>query len=167
MIEIKAATAKDAKLIEKIAAPIWRQHYQPIIGLEQVEYMLNKFQSEAAISEQIAGNANYFIVYNNNQPAGYFSLIEKESSLFISKFYLDLNSRGQGIAHQMLSKINQIAFDTGIHQLELTVNKFNPAYQAYLKLGFKNIRSVQVDIGEGYIMDDYVMIKTLEVMTST
>jgi len=162
MIEIKAATVENAKQIEQIAAPIWREHYEPIIGLAQVEYMLTKFQSEKAISAQMNVGASYFMVYKSAQPIGYFSLIEKSESLFISKFYLDSSHRGQGIAHLMLARIYEIALGSNFDQLELTVNKFNSAYKAYLKLGFENIRSVQVDIGKGYIMDDYVMRKTID-----
>jgi diamine N-acetyltransferase len=161
MIQIRAAIKEDAKQLEQIANVIWREHYEPIIGLKQVEYMLDKFQSEKAISEQIEDGVGYFIVSKSDQPIGYFSIIEREKSLFISKFYLESNNRGQGIAHLMLSKVYQLALDSNISQLDLTVNKYNPAYNAYLKLGFENIDSVQVDIGGGYIMDDYVMIKKI------
>jgi GNAT superfamily N-acetyltransferase len=161
MIEIKAATVKDALLLEQLAAVIWKEHYQPIIGLAQVEYMLNKFQSHKAITEQMNTNVSYFIVFKLSRPIGYFSLIEKKKSLFISKFYLESLHRGQGIAHIMLTRIYQFAASLNITQVELTVNKYNPAYHAYLKLGFENIDSVEMDIGGGYIMDDYVMRKNI------
>jgi GNAT superfamily N-acetyltransferase len=161
MIVIKTITTEGAKLLESIARPIWEQHYTPIIGAEQVEYMLNKFQSEAAIKTQFEQGFDYFIVYCKDVPAGYMGIQIKEDSLFISKFYLNIAFRGQGIAHHMLARLHQLAHTKGLKQLELTVNKYNPAYEVYLKMGFKNIDSVVIDIGNGYIMDDYRLVKSL------
>ena len=40
--------------VVELAKEIWTEHYVPIIGIEQVEYMLAKSQSFDAISNQIA-----------------------------------------------------------------------------------------------------------------
>lgn len=162
MIEISSANQTDCQQIEKIAKPIWEQHYTPIIGSQQVEYMLNKFQSATAVQSQMEQGYEYFIVYYESEPAGYMAVEAREKSLFISKFYLSLNYRGKGVAKVMLNKVIQLAEQKGLKQLELTVNKYNPAYQVYLKLGFINQESIQIDIGNGYIMDDYRMLKYLE-----
>jgi len=161
MIKITSATTKEAALIEEIAAPIWQEHYTPIIGSDQVEYMLRKFQSAAAIKAQMTAGYHYLIVYCDNQPAGYMAVEKRDRSLFISKFYLNANFRGRGIARNMLAKIDELAQKENCQQLELTVNKFNPAYDIYLKLGFENVEAIQIDIGNGYIMDDYRMVKNL------
>lgn len=161
MTEIIQATPADATTIEKIAKPIWMEHYTPIIGAEQVEYMLKKFQSKEAIRAQINDGYWYYIVKHQQIFAGYLALQKRQSSLFISKFYLNTDFRGQGIAKDMLSHIEQVAQEQSCASLELTVNKFNPAYDIYLKLGFENIESIQIDIGAGYIMDDYRMRKSL------
>ncbi|TQV86626.1 GNAT family N-acetyltransferase [Aliikangiella coralliicola] len=161
MVEIKLATTDDASLLEKVARPIWQEHYEPIIGLEQVEYMLDKFQSREVITEQIEQGFEYFIVSHDKAPVGYMSVEKREKSLFISKFYLNSSVRGKGIGKVMLNKVHQLAKEKECNQLELTVNKYNPAYQIYLKLGFENRESIQIDIGSGFIMDDYRMIKPI------
>jgi len=161
MMKIILATPADAKLLESLAYPIWRQHYTPIIGAQQVEYMLAKFQSSEAIKLQMSQGIDYYIVSQGDKNAGYYSLDYKSGHLFISKFYLGVQFRGQGIAHAMLKEIEKEASKKEISQLKLTVNKYNPAYQAYLKLGFKNTKSIVVDIGQGFIMDDFVMVKKI------
>ncbi|TQV75416.1 GNAT family N-acetyltransferase [Aliikangiella marina] len=161
MTEFKIATAADAKLIEALAAPIWREHYTPIIGSEQVEYMLNKFQNEKAVKDQIAAGYLYTIVIVDKEHAGYIAVEIRDNKLFLSKFYLHADYRGKGIARDMLDFVDQSAKDNNCHQIELTVNKYNPAYEIYLKLGFENVESIVMDIGNGYVMDDYRMIKNI------
>jgi diamine N-acetyltransferase len=162
MLKFKQATIADAEKIAKLAAPIWQEHYTPIIGAEQVAYMLEKFQSAMAIKQQIESGMDYVIALSKNRPVGYMATEKRRNSLFISKFYLSSKFRGKGYGRQMLDKLQQIAGSKQCQQLELTVNKFNPAYQVYLNLGFENVESIQFDIGNGFIMDDYRMLKPLE-----
>ena len=148
--------------IVNIARPIWHKHYDPIIGVQQVNYMLDKFQSERAIKSQLAEGYLYFQVSNLAEVVGYFSIqISDEVDLFISKFYLSEKTRGKGFGKAMLSFIENFAKKNGCKQIKLTVNKYNPAYQIYLKLGFVKYDSAQFDIGGGYIMDDYLMSKAI------
>jgi len=161
MTEFRIATTADGQLIEEIAAPIWREHYTPIIGSEQVEYMLNKFQSESAVIEQIENGYTYTLVTVDGNYAGYISTEYRDDTLFLSKFYLSADYRGRGIARDMLNHVDQLAAEKNCHQIELTVNKYNSAYQIYLKLGFETIESIVMDIGGGYVMDDYRMVKKL------
>jgi len=148
--------------IANIAIPIWHQHYDPIIGVQQVNYMLDKFQSEQAIESQLAEGYLYFQVSDSAEVVGYFSIrISDEVDLFISKFYLLEKTRGKGFGKAMLSFIEYFAKENGCKQIKLTVNRYNPAYKIYLKLGFIKYDSAQFDIGGGYIMDDYLMSKAI------
>ena len=148
--------------IVNIAKPIWHQHYDPIIGVQQVNYMLDKFQSVQAMETQLTEGYRYFEVLDEEETVGYFSLqIRNKTHLFISKFYLLEKTRGQGFGTAMLIFIENYAKKNNCQQLKLTVNRHNPAYQIYLKLGFVVYDSAQVDIGSGYIMDDYLMSKNI------
>ena len=143
-----------------LAKPIWHEHYTPIIGEQQVNYMLEKFQSREAIQSQLEEGYQYFQVTEQTQLVGYFSIQFRENaSLFISKFYLSKQARGKGFGKQMLSFVEQLAISNKCRTIDLTVNKYNPAYQVYLKLGFINQGAAEFDIGNGYIMDDYLMSK--------
>lgn len=161
MIRFKTADVEDAALLKDLAHRIWWQFYPPIIGDEQVAYMLEKFSGQAYIEQQIKSGFTYFIVYDEDEAVGYIGVEDQSPSLFVSKFYLDESKRGQGIAHKMLARVTEEAKSRGHCQIELTVNKYNPSYEVYLKLGFENVESLVMDIGNGFVMDDYRMVKTL------
>ncbi|MDH5432463.1 MAG: GNAT family N-acetyltransferase [Gammaproteobacteria bacterium] len=161
MLKIIPAKTSDSNHIAEIAKPIWREHYTPIIGADQVEYMLKNFQSQLAVEKQMNEGYSYFIIQFDNSTAGYMSVQQRENTLFLSKFYLSNLYRGQGLARKMLDYIEALGCQLGCEIIELTVNKYNPAYHIYLKMGFVSIESIQIDIGEGYIMDDYRMQKVL------
>ena len=162
-IEIKiASTDRDLVIIEKLADTIWREHYIPIIGLEQVEYMLHKYQSVKSMKNQLKENVYYYLIKYNQKPVGYLSFCKEKNTLFLSKIYLLNNLRGKKIGKKALSFIENQARFLKLPRIYLTVNKYNlNAIQAYDKLGFKNIKSLVTDIGHGFVMDDFMMEKTL------
>ncbi|MGX5173410.1 GNAT family N-acetyltransferase [Aliikangiella sp. IMCC44653] len=161
MLKIEKARPQDSARIAMLAKPIWQEHYTPIIGAKQVNYMLEKFQSEEAIAAQINQNFAYYLVSYENQAAGYFATQKRDAHLFISKFYLLSVFRGLGLGKKMMRYVENLAQQQDCSHLELTVNKFNPAYQIYLKLNFVVKEAIQIDIGNGFIMDDYRMLKSL------
>jgi len=161
MIGIKSAKIKtDFELIETLASQIWRQHYPNIIGLEQVEYMLAKFNSVKAIEEQIdLGVQFYYLTYNKN-PVGYMAIKPEDDFLFLSKLYVAETFRGKGVGRVALNFINEQAKKQHLLGIRLKVNKYNTtSITAYQKLGFKNVKASVTDIGNGFIMDDFEMEK--------
>lgn len=161
-ITIEPVTNDTIPNIVALAKIIWNEHYHSIISVAQIDYMLAKYQSHSAITQQITEGYEYFQVSQNKQIIGYFSTqLRNQKILFISKFYLHKNTRGQGIGKKMLEFIDELAVNNNCEKLELTVNKENPAYQVYLKLGFVNQAKIKFDIGGGFIMDDYVMSKRI------
>lgn len=157
---------KDSDLIKtvaKLAAEIWTEHYTPIIGKDQVEYMLEKFQSQAAITEQINQGCQYFLIKDNRDFAGYFAIQPKQDELFLSKFYVKPSCQGRGLGRKSLNFIEEIALEKGFTKITLTVNKHNTkSIKIYEKLGFKNAGPLTTDIGNGFVMDDYKLKKILE-----
>ncbi|MBT8327698.1 MAG: GNAT family N-acetyltransferase [Bacteroidia bacterium] len=144
-----------------LADQIWSQHYTPIIGKEQVRYMLDKFQSQLAIQEQISEGTQYFIL-TSEHPVGYCSYRKEEASLFLSKIYLLLSQRGKGYGTLLMNFIKNKAREASCNQIRLTVNKYNTdSITAYQRMGFYTNRKVVFDIGNGFIMDDYELILEL------
>ena len=74
--------------IAELADMIWREHYIPIIGLEQVDYMMKNYQSAEAMYSQFIDGYHYFMIYYNDQFVGYISIKKEEESLFLSKIYI-------------------------------------------------------------------------------
>ena len=158
----KVSSALEIAQVAKLAAEIWTEHYTPFLAKGQVPYMLEKFQSEKAITEQITGRHHYFLICAEEIAVGYFDFIFNKDSVLISKIYVQKVERGKGFAKAALNFMSERAQEMGLEKLRLTVNKFNTlAIQSYEKGGFKNVESVVVDIGGSYYMDDFVFEKKL------
>ena len=152
-------TAEDIAIIARLAREIWYEHYVPLIGRAQVDYMVDKFQSTTAIREQIAAGYEYYWVREANEAVGYLGLQPQPECLFVSKFYLLARVRGTGLGRVAIEFIERRSREHGLSRLALTVHKHNPSLQVYLRLGFENCGSVITEIGNGYVMDDYRMEK--------
>ena len=158
----KVKSLSQIEVVESLAREIWTEHYTPIIGEKQVAYMLEKFQSQQAIASQIDGGYEYFIITEVNKSIGYLSIIPKVNELFLSKIYIKSTERGRGYARQAIQFIEGLDKDKGLSKIALTVNKNNlDTIKVYEKIGFKNIGSIVQDIGGGFVMDDYEMVKNI------
>ncbi len=156
-------STKDLHLLADTAQGIWREYFPGIITDEQIEYMIGKFQSFDAMSEQIhAFGYRYFFVAEEENILGYIGVHEEEKALFLSKLYLKKEYRGRGYFSGMLAFCENLAREKSLSSLYLTVNRGNShSVQVYEAKGFRTIREQVADIGAGYVMDDYVMEKKL------
>lgn len=152
----------EIEVVVNLANEIWNEHFTPIIGKAQVDYMLEKFQSRKAISEQIENGFLYYLVRINKNSIGYIGIYPKQDELFLSKIYIRSSKRGKGYGRKAIQFLEKLAQEKGLRKITLTVNKNNTdTIKTYEKLGFKNVGSVVQDIGNGFIMDDYGMEKTI------
>lgn len=151
--------------VEALGKTIWTQHYTPIIGEDQVRYMLNKFQSIDAITNQLNEGYRYYLIQNNNISIGYISVQKREDSLFLSKFYILDTERGKGFGKKAMQYLISLGQELDCESISLTVNKYNKnSIEAYKSFGFTISEAVVFDIGEGYVMDDYRMEKSLNLL---
>ena len=160
----------DISKLAHMAKEIWEEHYTPIIGKDQVNYMVEKFQSESAIIQQIKDDYSYFIITRNKQPIGYLCFIKKNkiNSLFLSKIYLKKPFRRMGCGRKMIQFVIQQASKLKCQSITLTVNKYNKnTILAYQKLGFIQKRELVIDIGNGFVMDDFEMSYDLNSNSTT
>ncbi|MEZ5911557.1 MAG: GNAT family N-acetyltransferase [Paracoccaceae bacterium] len=155
----KARPGGDADRIARLARVIWVDHYTPIIGADQVDYMLATLHSPDAIAREIASGAfNYYIVSDGEADLGYLSYKLEDKELFLSKIYLLPSARGRGLGKAALAFLRSRATEKGLRSIRLTVNKMNSGtIRAYEAIGFTTTRAVKADIGNGYFMDDFIM----------
>lgn len=161
MTEIKRVE-DDRQLAEvaELAEKIWHECFTEIITEGQIDYMVEKYQSFSAMKRQIGEQGYYYLaVYDDGGLCGYIGLKpENDSRMFLSKLYLEKNRRGKGTASEMLGRVFEESRSIGKKSVYLTVNKHNHhAIEVYRKKGFETVDSVVTDIGNGYVMDDYVM----------
>lgn len=152
-------TDNEIQNVAILANEIWHQHFIPIIGEAQVEYMVEKFQSYPAISKQINENGyEYFRIYLDDIFAGYTGVHEENDALFLSKLYIKQDCRGHKLASHAFNFLIELCKQRGLEKIWLTCNKYNADTLAiYDHLGFKITDEQVADIGNGFVMDDYIL----------
>ena len=158
-------TPEQVEQLAELAGTIWRAYWPALIGAAQTEYMIEQFQSLSAIRRDMAEHAyEYWFVRaaDDGRIVGYTGgHVEPETHrFFISKIYLLAAERGRHFASAVVSFYEDLCRTRGLRAMYLTVNKGNElGIRAYTGTGFTTIDAVQTDIGEGFIMDDYIMEK--------
>ncbi len=145
--------------VAELAEKIWHECFVDIITVGQIDYMVEKYQSLNAMTEQVENQKyTYFAVREDGELCGYIGVKpESDDRFFLSKLYLRKDKRGRGIARLMLDRVFEEAGSLGKKSVYLTVNKHNDhAIDVYKAVGFKIIDEAVTDIGNGYVMDDYI-----------
>jgi len=154
----------DIAAVAALADVIWHEHFIPIIGEPQVDYMLEKFQSPPAITSQLESGSEYYLALVDDQPAGYVGLIPDQPAgrMMISKLYVKRETRGIGLGTRLIEFVENLCAGKSIGTIWLTVNRFNHGPVAwYQHNGFVVTDEVRKDIGQGFFMDDFIMQKNL------
>lgn len=160
----KVEKEKQLLTLAALADAIWHEYFPGIITVEQVDYMVRKFQSYEAMCRQINEGYIYYLLVLNGKIAGYTGIHpEEDERLFLSKLYLKKEYRGQGLASEAFEFLEQFCKDHGLGSIWLTVNRYNEhSILVYEKKGFVKVRTQAADIGNGFVMDDYIMEKRVE-----
>lgn len=159
---MRVETDDEIAAVVRVAREVWREHYAAIVGLAQVDYMLDKFQSAAAIRDQLDHGFDYYRIVADGVDAGYVAFVPdaEPGVLFLSKIYVASACRGRGLGAQALALVEASCRERGCRVIRLTVNRHNgTAIAWYASKGFVNVRALVQDIGGGFVMDDFVMEK--------
>jgi ribosomal protein S18 acetylase RimI-like enzyme len=163
-IAIRFAGTDDINIIGFLAQQIWPSTYKKILSEEQLNYMMNLFYSPGSLQEQMIDKKHSFlIVEENEEPIGFasYSTIDEPGIYKIHKIYVLPDQQGKGLGKLVINFIIDNIKESGARALQLNVNRYNKAKFFYEKLGFEVIREEDVDIGNNYFMNDYVMEKKL------
>jgi ribosomal protein S18 acetylase RimI-like enzyme len=162
---IEPLAADDVERLVALAREIWYAHYPAIISTAQIEYMLEEryhadvvraelkhdgvWWDKLTVGGKLAGFASYF-------------LTGIPGEMKLDKLYVHPRLQRRGYGGQMIARAGEVARFRGCSRLVLAVNKNNrSAISAYLKHGFRVGDAVVKDIGGGFVMDDYIMVKPL------
>jgi GNAT superfamily N-acetyltransferase len=156
-VKLKEASLSDIPSIAALAKNIWNQHYPEVIGQEQVNYMLGIMYTAEALKQQMEQKKHrFFLIENDGKEVGFISVNEvSKGDWFLNKFYIDQRISAKGIGTSTFHKILELISPK---KITLTVNRGNyKTVNFYFKLGFKIEKTAVFDIGNGYVMDDFVM----------
>jgi diamine N-acetyltransferase len=158
-VHITKAEEKDIKPISDLAKIIWNQHYPEIITREQIDYMLNKMYSAESLKEQMEKQHHeFFIISRDEKEIGFVSVSKSDGngSYFLHKFYILQDKAATGVGTEAFHKLLKQLHPT---EIKLTVNRQNyRSINFYFKNGFKIERVADFDIGNGFVMNDFVMV---------
>lgn len=141
-----------------LADEIWHEFFPSVLTAEQIDYMVEKFQSARAMKEQMASEGyKYFLLLNGGTRVGYTAIKhDTDGRLFLSKLYIKKEHRGNGYATEVFEFLKRYCRENGLNAVWLTVNKHNDtAISVYENRGFCKFGEGVTDIGNGFVMDDF------------
>lgn len=159
-LRLRMAGEADLGLIGQLATRIWNEHYTPIIGSAQVTYMLQLMYSESSLREQMTvKHHSFWLLETAEGVMGFISLHEQQpGDWFLNKFYILREKAGRGLGSTVLKEIHELLQP---RKITLTVNRQNhKSINFYFKNGFTIDQVADFDIGQGYVMNDFVMVWT-------
>ena len=157
---ITKATIKDIHLIQDLAQKSWRSHYPGIISHEQIDFMLDLMYSEEEITRQFNNpNYHYYLLGNEKNFYGImgFENHYEQKTTKLHRIYITEEGKGKGLGKEAIQLLKNQIIEVGDQRIILAVNKQNPSYHFYLSQGFKVYEEGVFDIGNGFVMDDYLM----------
>jgi GNAT superfamily N-acetyltransferase len=161
MISLRKAKESDLPVIQAIGTAVYGPTYVPILGQVQVDYMLDKFYSIASLTQQlmeghifliaeVAGKDVAFVSYSTFDEKGY-------PAVKLHKLYVLPEAHGLGIGKFLVHEVRDKALGLGAKGLILNVNRYNKALSFYERAGFKIKETVDIEIGNGFFMNDYIL----------
>ncbi len=168
MISITPATEAQLAVIQTIAHQTWPTTFAAILSPEQISYMLEMMYSPDSLKAQLNEKSHVFLLARESDSGNYLGFLSYEldyrgaPKTKIHKIYLLPNSQGKGVGKQLIEQATERAKAGQNTTLSLNVNRHNKAIQFYERLGFRHVANETIDIGNGFIMDDYVMEKSLD-----
>lgn len=160
MIVLRKAKEADLAVIQAIGTTTYGPTYTHLLGQEQVDYMLDKFYSKAALLEQFIEGHTFLIAEVGRKDMGFasYSVTDHDNHVFkLHKLYVLPEGHGKGIGKFLINEVVNNAREAGGKTLRLNVNRYNKAKDFYERAGFKIVETVDIEIGGGYFMNDFVM----------
>jgi ribosomal protein S18 acetylase RimI-like enzyme len=163
-IRIVGATEADLAPVAELAGVIWRRHYPGIITPGQIDYMLAHGYSRQALLRFVTEpGAGLLLARVDERLVGFAAYHRTDrNELKLEKLYVHQDYQRKGVGGRLIERVEAAAGAQGLATVILNVNKNNvQAMRAYEASGFVIREAVVIDIGAGYVMDDFVMAKRL------
>lgn len=164
-MHIRRAQLHELPILESLARQIWPSTYAHIISQAQIDFMLDWMYSTKTLQEQAEAGHEFYILNTDGLDSAFIALEKVDqkgrTELKINKLYVLPSLQGKGAGRALVNKAIEIAQASTATHIFLQVNKANAAKNFYLKLGFEIREEAVFEIGNGFIMDDYIMALAL------
>ncbi len=162
---ISPAKLEDGNAIRRLAKEIWYLHYPGIITVQQIDYMLNQRYSLKKINQLIGSpSCTWFKVMIEETMWGFGHFEEDASirSVKVDKLYVHPKTQGRGFGTTLMRFAETHYGKLGFAKIWLQVNRGNEnSIEFYQKAGYEKENEVIIDIGQGFVMDDFIMSKII------
>ncbi|MCG2611196.1 GNAT family N-acetyltransferase [Flavobacterium sp. SM15] len=163
-MKIIQANKSQLSIVKDLAYKIWPDAYGAILSETQLDYMLENFYAISSLEQQMESGHVFLLAEESGIFLGFasYELNCKDSGKTkLHKIYVLPQTQGKGVGKQLFEQVVQAAKKAGNSHLFLNVNRYNIAQEFYKHLGFEIVHEEDIDIGQGYLMEDYVMEKKL------
>lgn len=164
-MQIVEATTDHIYNIQVLSNVIWPATFSNILSQEQISYMMDMMYSTSSLEKQMNElNHHYLLAEEDGEYLGYLSyeLNYKDTPITkIHKIYVLPSIQGKGVGRLFIDAVSKLALKNNNTLLSLNVNRYNKAIDFYKRMGFDFFTSENIDIGNGFLMEDYVMNKDL------
>jgi len=163
-LAIRVASEAEIPVLRALAERIWRVSYAEMITPAQIDYMLGWMYAPETIAQEMTEGVVWESAWLDGDMVGFHSctLDAAEQRLKLNKLYLAPELQGSGLGQQMLERVHALAAERNARQVWLQVNKQNTrALRAYERAGYVVERSAVFDIGGGFVMDDFIMTRSI------
>ncbi len=160
LTEIVQLSEEDMYLVNRLAHEIWPVAYGEILSKGQLQYMLDWLYDINSLQEKAKTGHLYYAIKENGVARGYMAVepnYPDAGYLRIHNLYVLPERHGSGLGRALVNQAIDVAFDLDLNILHLNVNRFNKAKDFYEHIGFKVVGEEDIDIGKGYLMEDYIM----------
>lgn len=161
---IRTADVDDLATIGYLAQQIWPGTYQDILPPGQLQYMMDLIYSPDSLQQQMSRHKHHFLLVElDGEPVGFasYSALKEPGVFKLHKLYVHPKTQGKGIGKTIIDFIVDQLPRPEATILRLNVNRYNKARQFYEKMGFIVTKEEDIDIGNNYFMNDYVMEKRI------
>lgn len=147
-------------LVQSIAHQTWPNTFAEILTTEQIDYMLDWMYHKAILEKNYDDGHQFYAYFENNLAIGFMAIqvnLLEGKSMKIHKLYVLPNQQGKGVGYKLIQKAIEIANNLEQKNVFLNVNRFNKAVDFYKRVGFSILKEENIEIGNGFLMEDYVM----------
>ncbi|HMI04534.1 MAG TPA: GNAT family N-acetyltransferase [Pedobacter sp.] len=164
MIVLRRAKEQDIESIQDLANRTWYVTYGDYLSVEQIDYMLDKMYNKGELLSQFKEGYIFLMAEEDGIDLGFagFSVLDSATGTYkLHKLYVLPETHGRGVGKLLMNEVVNLVKRADGAFLQLSVNRNNKAAKFYKKAGFIVKETIDIDIGNGFLMNDYIMEKAL------
>ena len=164
VVTVAAADATHIPLVQDLAERVWRQHYAGILSAGQIDYMLDRGYAHDALLRFVSeGDAGLALALRDGEAVGFAAWYRLgPPTMKLDKLYVLPRHHRGGVGRALIEHVVAKARDAACTCITLNVNRHNAlAVRVYERCGFAVRDRGDFPIGNGFVMEDFIMVREL------